>query len=182
MERVAIQNDPVAFLQNFFALSIPDMPPQFWWIAILALLVLGIAAAIDMFTGLIPDPVIFFGMVGIVAAKGMIIDWPYSAHQMTWGIVALALVWGVNEIWVRVLKYDALGMGDAKWSMLAVTCFGAMPTVFAWGIGAVLGSVWIIAQRLFRRPHPYVHFAPFLFAGLVIGIWAVRMGGLKSLL
>lgn len=168
-------------LQHFFVLSIPDMPPEAWWVGGLLLLLLGAAAAIDMVTGIVPDPLILLGIAGIVAAEGAFVSWPFGAHQLTWGLVALAIIWGINEIWFRAFKHDALGMGDGKWSMLAVTGFGGLPVLCAWGVGAVLGSAWILAQLIARRKNPYVHFAPFLFVGLIAGIWAVRMDGLKAL-
>lgn len=169
-------------VHNFFILSAPDMPPEAWWVAALVLLVLGAGAAVDCFKAIVPDSLIFFGMVGLVAAQGMYVAWPFAAHQMTWGLIAAAIIWGVNELWYRAFKHDALGFGDAKWSMLAVTGFGGLPVLFAWGVGAVLGTLWIGALKLFRRPTAHVHFAPFLFVGLVAGIWAVRMGEIKSLL
>lgn len=168
-------------LPVLFASCIPDMPPETWWVAPLFLGVLGAAAAVDLFKGIVPDPIIFFGMIGIVAVKGMWVEWPHAAHQMTFGLIAAALIWGLNEGWHRLFKHDALGLGDAKWSMLAVTVFGALPVLYAWGVGAVLGSAWIGAQKIARRPQPYVHFAPFLFIGLCFGLWAARLGGLAFL-
>lgn len=172
----------VEALQYFFAHSMLDMPPEAWWVAVIALLVLGASAGVDLVKGIVPDPMIFFGMIGIVAAKGIYVNWPFSAHQMTWGLIAAAIIWGVNELWFRIFKHDALGLGDAKWSMLAVTCFGPFAVLFAWGIGALLGSFWIGVQKLARRPKVYVHFAPFLFVGLIGGIWFVRLGGWVELL
>lgn len=168
-------------IQSHFALSMPTMPIDSWWVAAVILVVLGAAAAIDMVKGIVPDPLIFFGVVGVVAAKGLFVAWPFAAHQLTWGILTAAIIWGINELWFRVFKHDALGLGDAKWSMLAVTTFGAMPVVFAWGIGASLGSIWILAQKIGRRPQIYVHFAPFLFVGLLMGIWAFRLDGWDEL-
>jgi prepilin signal peptidase PulO-like enzyme (type II secretory pathway) len=170
-------------VQIYFANAMADMPPETWWVAVIALLILGTGAVVDLFKGIIPDPLIFFGMIGIVAAKGIYVAWPFAAHQMTWGLVAAAIIWAINEGWHRLFKHDALGMGDAKWSMLAVTCFGAMPVIIAWGIGALLGSVWIILQKIARRGTVYVHFAPFLFIGLVFGIWvAEQPEGIQSFL
>ena len=169
-------------IQHYFVVSMPETPPEAWWVGAIILAVLGISAAIDLFKGIVPDPMIFFGMIGIVAAKGIYVGWPFSAHQMTWGLVAAAIIWGINELWFRVFKHDALGLGDAKWSMLAVTTFGYLPVLFAWGIGAVLGSFWIAAQKIARRKTIYVHFAPFLFIGLVVGIWAVRLNGWQELI
>ena len=162
-------------LQRFFVLSMPDMPPDSWWVAAVVLLVLGIAAAIDLVKGIIPDPLIFFGMVGLVAAEGMYVTWPFAAHQMTFGLVFAAVIWGINEAWYRYFKHDALGLGDAKWSLLAVTCFGVVPVLCAWGLGAILGTVWMGILKLIRRPSAHVHFAPFLFIGLIVSLWALKL-------
>jgi leader peptidase (prepilin peptidase)/N-methyltransferase len=174
----------LAEIHRFFVVSAPDMPPETWWVAALVLLVLGISAAIDAFTATVPDPLIFFGTVGIVGAEGMYVTWPFAAHQLTFGLIAAAIVWGVNEIWYRIFKHDALGLGDAKWSMLAVTCFGWLPVLLAWGAGAIFGAIWFVAVRLIRRAPmtTHVHFAPFLFVGLIAGIWAAKMDGLALLL
>ena len=168
-------------IQTMCTASMPDMPPEAWWVAVLAILALSSSAVVDLVKGIVPDPIIFFGMIGIVAARGIFTTWPDAAHQMTWGLLAAAIVWGVNEFWNRSFKHDALGLGDAKWTMLAVTCFGALPVLFAWGLGAFMGSVWILSQKIARRKSIYVHFAPFLFAGLLVGIWAVRLDGMKVL-
>lgn len=164
-------------IHRFFVVAVFDMPPETWWVGAIVLIVLGASAAVDMFKGIVPDPMIFFGMIGIVGAKGIFVDWPHASHQMIWGLIAMAIIWGINEIWFRIFKQDALGMGDAKWTMLAVTSFGALPVLFAWGVGAILGSIWIGVQKITKRPKIYVHFAPFLFAGLMVGIWFVRLNG-----
>lgn len=169
-------------IQHFFVLSLPDMPPDAWWVAAVILLVLGAVAIVDLFKGIIPDAPMFFAVIGVVAAEGIYKDWPFSAHQLTWGIVAALIVWGINELWFRAFKHDALGMGDAKWSLLAVTCFGGLPVLFAWGVGAVLGCVWMGVLKIFRRSTAHVHFAPFLFVGLIIGIWAVRIAGFDNVM
>jgi len=164
-------------IHHFFVVAAPDMPPSAWWVAAVILFVLGAGAVVDSFTATIPDPLIFLGMVALVGLQGYFVTWPFASHQLMWGMGAAALIWGVNEIWFRLFKQDALGFGDAKWSMLAVTGFGWLPVLFAWGVGAVVGSIWIGALRMMRRPTNRVHFAPFLFVGLVAGLWVVRFGG-----
>ncbi len=164
-------------LQHFFVQSTPLMPPEAWWVGLLVLLVLGAAAIVDLFKGIVPDVLIFIGMVGLIAAQGMYVEWPFAAHQLAWGMLAAAIIWSINEGWYRLFKHDALGLGDAKWSMLAVSCFGGLPVVYAWGVGAVLGSVWMIVLKIVRKPSAHVHFAPFLFIGLMFGLWLTRCGG-----
>ena len=162
-------------LQHFFVVSLPDLPPDAWWVGAAVLGLLGVAAMIDLFKGIIPDALIFFGIVGLIPAQGEYRTWPHAAHQLTWGILAAVIIWGINELWYRTFKQDALGLGDAKWSLLAVACFGGLPVLFAWGVGAILGTVWIGAQKLIRRPAAHVHFAPFLFVGLIAGLWLLRV-------
>ena len=59
--------------------------------------------------------------------------------------------------------------------MLAVTAFGALPALISWGIGACLGVSWLGALKLAKRPAAHVHFAPFLFLGLIAAIvWLNR--------
>jgi len=169
-------------IHNFFVASTPDMPPEAWWVAAAILLILGAGAVVDSFKAIVPDTLMFFGMIAIVGLQGVYVAWPFAAHQMTWGLVAAAIIWAVNEIWYQLFKQDALGLGDAKWSMLAVTCFGGWPVLFAWGVGAVFGSIWIGALKLIGKPTAHVHFAPFLFVGLIAGIWAIRMDGMAPLL
>src|SRR6185312_381625 len=83
----------------------------------------------------------------------------------------------INEIWFRAAKADALGMGDAKWTVLAVACFGGPPAVAAWIVGAWLGIGWLGLAKLAHHPIKRVHFTPFLFIGLVIGIYLLRIRG-----
>jgi prepilin signal peptidase PulO-like enzyme (type II secretory pathway) len=168
-------------IRDFFVAATPSMPPQAAWVAAVILFVLAAAAIVDIVTGTIPDFLIFFGMAGIVGLQGVYVSFPFAAHQMIWGLLGLALVWGVNELWLRAFKHDALGMGDGKWTMLAVTCFGGIPVLVAWGFGAVLGSIFLIGLMIVRRKLARVHFAPFLFVGLIVGIWAARLGGVPYL-
>jgi hypothetical protein len=59
--------------------------------------------------------------------------------------------------------------------MLAVTGFGIVPTLFAWGAGACLAVLVMGALLAARRPIARVHFAPFLFLGLLGGLWWLRL-------
>jgi hypothetical protein len=74
-----------------------------------------------------------------------------------------------------VKKSDAFGMGDAKWTVLAVSCFGIVAGFLAWALGAWLALGWMGLMRLMKRPIARVYFAPFLFIGLCAGIYWLRL-------
>ena len=54
-------------------------------------------------------------------------------------------------------------MGDAKWTMLAVACFGIGLGLYSWAIGSVLATIYIGSFRLFKVQVTKVTFSPFLF-------------------
>jgi prepilin signal peptidase PulO-like enzyme (type II secretory pathway) len=150
-------------------------PAELWWLAPVTLIILGAAAAIDAFKGRVPDPLIFFGLLIATAARGFIIDWPIAARHLMIGFAAGFFLYGINLIWYRFKKHDAIGMGDAKWTMLAVACFGIAPSAIGWVLGAWLALLWMGALKLMRKSIARVHFAPFLFAGLLAGIYWLRL-------
>ncbi|HUY68787.1 MAG TPA: prepilin peptidase [Alphaproteobacteria bacterium] len=160
---------------SFLAHTMQGAPPAMGWLAPAVLAMLFAAAAIDAFTARIPDPLIFFGLLLTTAAQGFQADWPVAARHLLIGFAAGVLVAGLNHLWYRFKKHDALGMGDAKWTMLAAACFGPLPAAVAWGLGAWLGLAWIGFLKLLRKPATRVHFAPFLFVGLVVGIYWLRL-------
>lgn len=151
------------------------MPPEAWWLPALTLLVLGAAAAVDAFTAVIPDALIFLGTVATVAVQGFYVSWPFASHHLAVALAVMAGLWAINELWHWRFRQDALGMGDAKWTMLAVACFGTLPPLFAWGFGSCLAVLWIGGLRLARRDIAHVYFAPFLFAGLLAGLYWLRL-------
>jgi prepilin signal peptidase PulO-like enzyme (type II secretory pathway) len=160
---------------DLLAQTMPGMPVEIWWLAPAVLVLLGVAAGIDAFTARVPDPVIFLGLFVTTAAQGFATDWPIAARHLTIGFGAGFSIYALNQLWYRLKKSDALGMGDAKWTMLAVTCFGIAPAAIAWGLGAWLALSWMGLRRLAKKPMARVHFAPFLFAGLLAGIWWLRL-------
>ncbi len=152
----------------------PGMPPGYWWVTACVLLILALTATIDAFTAIIPDILIFLGLLAVTGTQGLYVSWDVAAHHLRQAIMAGGLIWIINLAWYRKFCYDALGMGDAKWTMLAVACFGVMPIVYAWGTGAILATIFIGAAWLARCPMTKVTFAPFLFVGLGVGLYAVR--------
>jgi prepilin signal peptidase PulO-like enzyme (type II secretory pathway) len=166
------------FLHSNFALTIPNMPPEAWWLAALVLLVLGLAALVDTVTSSIPDPLIFLGLVAVTGTQGIYMSWPFAATNLAYALIAAFIVWAINQLWYRFKKVDAIGMGDAKWTMLAVACFGPGPALFAWGFGACLAVLWMGATRIVRFQIARVYFAPFLFMGLAAGLYWLRIKGM----
>ena len=161
--------------KSFLMTSAPDMPPELWLVPTIVLGILGLTAIIDAFTKIVPDVLIFAGLVVITGLLGFFASWDIAAQHLQVAIAAAVAIWGVNELWYRCLHHDALGMGDAKWTLLAVTCFGIIPALFAWGGGAIIAVIFMGGMRLFRRPIKRVTFAPFLFIGLCAGLYWLKL-------
>ena len=158
-----------------FAQTMPGMPPECGWLAPAVLLMLGAAAAIDARTARVPDPLILGGILITTGVEGFAVDWSYAGQHLAMGFATGFLLYLINELYCRFMKRDAFGMGDAKWSVLTVSCFGPMTTFFAWVIGSWLALGWIGVMRLNKRKITRVHFAPFLFVGLCAGIYWLRL-------
>ena len=164
-------------LTTVFYPLMAGLPKEAWPLPLVVLLILGGCAAFDARTGRLPDAPLFFGMLLTVGVYGFFTDWPRAAHHLTLGLVALFALWGLNHLYYLATKRDSFGMGDAKWTMLLVTAFGPLPAVYAWVVGAWAGLLWMalrwpIFRFILRRPAPIaVHFGPFLFAGLLAGLW-----------
>jgi prepilin signal peptidase PulO-like enzyme (type II secretory pathway) len=159
-----------------FAQTIPGMPVAGGWLAPIVLLLLGSTAVIDARTARVPDPFIMGGLFCTIAAEGFSVDWPFAGQHLAIAFAFGFLLYLVNELWYRFMKCDAFGMGDAKWTVLAVSCFGPVAGLFAWVIGAWLALGWMAVMHVARRrPIERIHFAPFLFIGLCAGIYWLRL-------
>jgi len=155
--------------------ALPGMPLASWWLVPVVLFLLGTLAIVDAFTSKVPDPVILPCLLLITAAEGYYVDWPFAGVNLLIALAAGFAIFLLNEVWFRTTKRDAIGMGDAKWTMIAVQAFGILPSLIAWGVGAVLAIIWMGGARIAKRPITRVHFAPFLFVGLLAGIWWLRL-------
>ncbi len=157
------------------------LPAEAWWLPGILLLILGSGAAYDAVRGRVPDGIILAGSVVALGTLGLYADWPEASHHLLWGLGASLLIWGVNQLYYRFLKHDAIGMGDAKWTLLAVIGFGWMPAAFAWIVGAWLGALWLTGAWLFAKARgrknfrARVHFTPFLFLGLLAGLYILTV-------
>ena len=166
-----------------------DLPATAWWLPALVLLVLGGTAAFDALRGRIPDPPIILGLLLTTAAQGFYANWPLAGQHLLIGFIVAFALWGLNQLYYNAFKNDAIGMGDAKWTALAVAAFDLKPALWAWVIGAWLGLLWMgtkaslfLLRRYFsqgamaegKHNHNYyerIHFAPFLFLGLLAALY-----------
>jgi prepilin signal peptidase PulO-like enzyme (type II secretory pathway) len=153
----------------------PGLPPGGWWLPATVLVLLGLAAIVDALTATVPDALIFLGLGAVIAAQGTYVSWPFAGWHLALAIGAAILVWSMNDLWRAVFDNDAIGMGDAKWTMLAVSCFDLNPVLAAWGIGAWLALIWIGAAWASKYKLQRVYFAPFLFLGLLASIYLLRL-------
>jgi prepilin signal peptidase PulO-like enzyme (type II secretory pathway) len=149
----------------------PGMPLAGGWLAPVILILLGAAAFIDARNGRIPDTVILVGLLLTSMVEGCLVNWPFAGRHLLAAFAAGMLLYGINEIWYRAKKNDAIGMGDAKWTMLAIDCFTLKPVLIAWGLGACLALLWMGLARVLKRRLARVYFAPFLWVGLLVGIY-----------
>jgi prepilin signal peptidase PulO-like enzyme (type II secretory pathway) len=153
----------------------PVLPPEQWWMTATVFGILAAAALIDSFTATVPDLLLLGGLLAIAGMQGMYVSWSFAGHQLLLALESGALIFIINFLWFHFFHHDALGMGDAKWTMLAVSCFGIMPALYAWGIGACLAVVWMLGLKIVRYQVTRVYFVPFLFIGLLGGLWWVRL-------
>lgn len=165
----------LATAKVLLAQSVTGMPPELWWMPALVLLILGAAALVDTVSSSVPDPLVFLGLLAVTGTQGVYVSWPFAAQHLALALASALVVWAINQIWYRLLKADAIGMGDAKWTMLAVACFDPLPVLFAWGFGACLAVVWMGIAWMGRYQITRVYFAPFLFIGLAAGLYWLRL-------
>ncbi len=173
---------------------------DYWWLALPIWLCLGWSAWVDARTGRVPDRILLPGalwsllllfVAAIVVSRQDILyiypdpdlhDWmgrgTYFMTIFIGRVIAVlgfaAAIWGLNEGWYRWKKHEALGMGDAKWSAVAVLGFGLLPVLWCWGLGAILALLWLGWRRWQGHPARQVYFAPFLCIALLL----VRLAGL----
>ncbi|MEJ0061921.1 MAG: prepilin peptidase [Alphaproteobacteria bacterium] len=142
------------------------------WLAVFLWAMLGWTAFIDARSGRVPDRLLIAGAAGAALAMAILMPPSFLLARLVAAVICGGIIWALNELWYYFRKRDALGMGDAKWSMLAAFGFGAAPVLWAWVAAAWLGLGLIGVMRLIGRPLKRVHFAPFLLVGLAIAkLW-----------
>jgi prepilin signal peptidase PulO-like enzyme (type II secretory pathway) len=137
-------------------------------VALLAWAALAGTAYVDARRGRVPDAPLLVAALAIALAFLWLQPPELLLKRLLLALVCGGAVWAINEIWYYAHKQDALGMGDAKWSMLAVLAFGTMPVMWAWILGAWLALGWMAVLRLRRHKIQRVFFAPFLCVGLAV--------------
>lgn len=173
-----------SFLSSLIALIKPlalqttiGLPEAAWWLPALVLFILAAAALSDAISMTVPDGLILLGLLAVGAVQALYVGGTYAWHHLRDALIVAVSLWCVNELWYRITKRDALGMGDAKWSALAVACFGLYPVILAWGVGAWLALTALGIKKMQQRPAYRICFAPFLFAGLIVSLWWYRFRG-----
>lgn len=140
------------------------------WLPGAIYLILLATAAWDARTGIVPNIPLAIGAAAIIVGRFLVEEWPTALVYIAMGFGAWAVIWVFNEIWFRVFKKDAIGMGDAKWTALAVAAFGPVPALFAWLAGSWVAIAWIGLSWLMGHKIKKVYYAPFLLCGLTIGL------------
>ena len=138
------------------------------WAALLVWAVLVGTAYVDARRGRVPDVPLLGGALGVGVALLFMQPPLFLLERALLALTVGAAIWAGNELWYRWRGQDAVGMGDAKWSMLAVLAFGLAPVLWGWVVGAWLALGWMLALRLGRREIRRVFFAPFLCVGLAV--------------
>jgi leader peptidase (prepilin peptidase)/N-methyltransferase len=144
--------------------------------------VLVVLSFIDLATLLLPDVITRPGVVLFFLAG-------FGVHEVSWlerligGVVGYAVIWGIGELYYRLLDREGLGLGDAKLLALIGVALGwkALPlVVFA---GSVSGSLISIPVLLFKRRRRapgeslrevQIPFGPFLALGALVYLFAGR--------
>lgn len=159
----------------------PDYPENLWYVPAITLAVLGILALIDARTGRIPATPLgacFLFGVGVSAWHE---TWSVAGWRVGAAIVAFIFLKLLNDLFLRLWRRDAFGMGDVNWTAVAVVPFGLPNMLFAWIVAAWLGVIWLgfrfVVGAIFPnlRGEGYIHFSPFLFIALAVKLYAVPM-------
>jgi hypothetical protein len=148
----------------------PDAP----FLPLAVYLVLAGTAVWDAWRGIVPNIPLALAALAITIGRYLADGWQDAATFLALGAGAWLFIWVFNELWFRIFKKDAIGMGDAKWTAVAVAAFGVMPALFAWFAGAWVAIIWIIGSYLIGRRIRKVFFAPFLMVGLTLGLLVTR--------
>lgn len=160
-------------LVDVLVTALPQEAPLLAGLAVM--LALFYTAAIDAKTGLVPP--VPLALAGLLMMAVLIST--NSERALTAPLYALGFymaIFLVNELHYQLTERDALGLGDAHWSLVAVLAFGPMAVLMAWGLGAWLAILWLAGRRLAGKAAGQVYFVPFLFVALML----IQLRGLLS--
>ncbi len=148
-------------------------PQPLWFVPSLILLVLAWGAWVDARTGRVPDVPLGGMFLFALLSLAYYVGWLVAGQQFLYAAAAVAVLRLANYIYFRLANHDAFGFGDVKWTALAVLGFGLAPVAWAWVVASWFALVWLGVRKVWRQfsptyaGHEYVHFAPFLFLGLL---------------
>lgn len=166
-------------LSDVMALLPPDYPENLWYVPAVILALLGLMALIDARTGRIPDVPLGLGFLFAVGVSAWHETWWGAGWRVGIAVAAFILLKLFNDLFLHLWRRDAFGMGDVKWTAVAIIPFGLTNLLFAWVLAAWLGLIWLALRYVagFIWPHlrseGYIHFAPFLFIALVVKLYVV---------
>lgn len=144
--------------------------------------VLVVLSFIDLATLLLPDVITRPGVVLFFLAG-------FGVHEVSWlerligGVVGYAVIWGIGELYYRLLDREGLGLGDAKLLALIGVALGwkALPlVVFAGSVSGSLISIPVLLLKRRRRApgeslrEVQIPFGPFLALGALVYLFAGR--------
>ena len=148
-----------------------DVAPPAAWFAVAALL---FTAVYDARTGLVPP--VPLALAALALMMSLIDGGATRAASAPFCALLIYIgVWAVNELHYHFMGHDALGLGDAHWSLVAALAYGPIPVLIAWGIGAWLALGWLGLRRTLGRPVTHVYFVPFILIGLLVALTATPL-------
>ncbi len=160
-------------LQNILIQIAPGMPHHFWWLTACVSIIL-IITSIALFVTRVPDILLFLGLLAVIVVQGVFSSWEKAGLHLLQACAAGLLVMAIHFAWKCKIRYDALGVRSAEWTALAIASFGILPLLYAWGVGVVLCSVFMLLLGLVNVRKGDVTFLPFLLIGLGVGLYSVR--------
>lgn len=150
----------------------PELWPALWMLSVLIALV-----QTDLRSMLIPNKIVFTGLLGIVILRSLIHEqplWNYGLAFLLGGGILYLIAW-LGE---AILKKESMGGGDIKLFALLGAWLGmkgVLLTLFLASIYGVIGSLILILSGL-RRREDYIPFGPFIALGaLTAFLWGDRL-------
>lgn len=175
MPQLPVYGYVLGFIYQFLVHATVGLPEEAVWLPGVILLILGAAATVDAFTEVIPDSIIFLGLLAVTVSQGLYVSWLFAAQHVGIAFVAGLVVVVLNELGRKISGDHIFYTGDIKWTVLAVSCFDAEPVLLAWGVALCLGIVKVMIHRIFAKPLAYLYLAPYLFPGLLGALYVLRV-------
>jgi leader peptidase (prepilin peptidase)/N-methyltransferase len=158
---------------GYFLSPVADFPLDFQIGAAYLILASIPIFIIDFRHYLIPDVLNYPGM-----ALGLALSFLPGGQSPVQSLVGMAgagmLLWSVGYAATRLLKKDAMGLGDVKLIAMAGALFGLQTAllglVFASVLGCLVGVPMLLLRRLNQEHH--IPFGPYICLGVLIAAFA----------